>query len=351
MCADVVAQPLEETDFPAWTRLVAEAPGGSVYSTPEYLDALCSAAGGSFRIIGARRGADLVGGIAAYERGSSFGPYVSPRLLLYYNGVVLRASDSKYPSERTARAVKAHTALAEALEARYASVNVRSRQLTDARAFVARGWTAVPSYSYVVGIADLPAAWARIEQNLRRLVERAAERGMVLSQDDDFASFYGLHATTMARKDTATYLPRDAFERYFRLLLERKLCRLYQARLPDGRVVAGQLVLLGPHPVAHTVSAASDPEFNKAGASAFLRWKTFEALSALGYAGTDLTDATLNPVTHFKSQLGGDLELTLVVEAPGTRRFRWGTGAQRLLARARGAAGAVLRRVTGPREG
>jgi len=347
MCADVVAQPLAEAEYPSWSRLVAEAPGGSVYSTPEYLEALCTAAGGSFRIIGVRRGAELVGGVAVYERPSPWGTYVAPRLLLYYNGVVLRSSDTKYPSERTARAVKVHTVLAEALEAGYAGVNVRSRGLTDARAFLTRGWTATPSYSYVVGIADQPAAWARIEQNLRRLVERAAERGIVLSQDDDFASFYGLHETTMARRDTATYLPRDAFERYFRLLFARGWCRLYQARLPDGRVVAGQLVLLGPHPVAHSVSAASDPEFNKAGASAFLRWKTFESLASLGYVGNDLTDATLNPVTHFKSQLGGDLEMTLVVEAPGTRKFRWGTGAQQAMARARGAAGVLLRRVTG----
>jgi len=45
-------------------------------------------------------------------------------------------------------------------------------------------------------------------------------------------------------------------------------------------------------------------------------------LAALGYDGIDLTDAALNPVTHFKSQLGGELVLNLVVETRGTLRWR-----------------------------
>jgi len=41
-----------------------------------------------------------------------------------------------------------------------------------------------------------------------------------------------------------------------------------------------------------------------------------------GYRGVDLTDATLNPVTRFKSQLGGDLVHSLEVAAPTSRRYR-----------------------------
>jgi hypothetical protein len=49
------------------------------------------------------------------------------------------------------------------------------------------------------------------------------------------------------------------------------------------------------------------------GASAFLRWRAFESLAQAGYAANDLTDASLNPVTRFKSQLGGELRATLSV--------------------------------------
>jgi len=47
---------LEEAEYPAWNQLVARSAQGALYSTPEYLDALCEAAGGSFRISRRREG-------------------------------------------------------------------------------------------------------------------------------------------------------------------------------------------------------------------------------------------------------------------------------------------------------
>jgi len=349
VAAEIHADILPETEFADWNRLVAASPDGSIYSTPEYLDTLCAAAGGRFRILGVRRGEELAGGVALYERDSAFGTFVEPRLLLYYNGLVLRRYDTKYPSERTARQIKVLTALEEALDrARHGSVMLKSRgPVTDVRPFLAKGWDARPSYSYVVPLTDLPAQWGRVEQNLRRLIERCTSQGMTLGEDDDFDAFFRLHAATMDRREVKAYLPKPAFARYFESLRRQGLCRLYHASLADGRLAACQLVLLGAHPVTHTVSAAGEPEFHKIGAAAFLRWKVFEALASLGYAANDLTDAGLNPVTHFKSQLGGDLELSLVLQSPRTRRYRWGTGAAALYWRARGMAGAGLRRMLG----
>ncbi len=347
--AEVRTVVLPEAAYPDWNRLVCASPDGSIYSTPEYLDVLCSVAGGRFRVLAAYRGDELGGGVALYERRSPFGSYVAPRLLLYYNGLVLRRYETKYPSERTARQVKVLSALEEALSsAGYGGVSLRSRStVTDVRPFLSRGWTAQPSYSYVLPLTDLAAQFGRVEQNLRRLIDRCAGQGLVVGEDDDFDAFYGLHAATMTRHEVAAYLPRPAFAEYFARLKRAGLCRLFSARLPDGRAIASQLVLLGAHPISHSVSAANDPAYNRMGAAAFLRWKVFEALAALGFAGNDLTDATLNPVTQFKSQLGGDLETSLVLEAPGTKRYRWGNAATSAYWRGRGAAGDAVRRLLG----
>ena len=119
------------------------------------------------------------------------------------------------------------------------------------------------------------------------------------------------------------YLPEAEFRRYVARLRGLGLCRLVHARLPSGRSIAGLLVLLSAHPVTHTVCAGAESEYLKLGASAFVRWKAFEALSRLGYQANDLTDATLSPVTHFKSQLGGDLVPTLELSRPEASRYRW----------------------------
>jgi hypothetical protein len=339
---------LEPSAYGEWDGFVAASPDGAIYSMAAYLDVLCAVAGGRFRIVAVRRGEELAGGVALYERASRFGTYVSPRLLLYYNGLVRRRYETRYPSQQTARDIETLTLLAEALGAAgYGQVLLKSREtVTDVRPFLTRGWSARPSYSYVVPVADPQALWQRMEQNLRRLVTRCETRdGLRWGDDDDFDAFYRLHEITLGRKDVAAYLPREAFATYVSRLRAAGLARLFHARLPDGRPIASQLVLLGGHPVSHTVSAAGDPEFSKLGAQAFLRWKVFEALAGLGYRANDLTDAALNPVTHFKAQLGGDLAVSLVVEAPGTRAFRWGTAVGRVPGRARGFAGRLAQRV------
>lgn len=317
---------LAEDQYPEWADLVAGSPDGSIYSLPAYLDALCAATGGRFEVLAAERDGRLVGGVALYREKSAFGTWAAPRLLLYYNGIVLAPHAAKSPAQRTEWHLHTLAALERALaELPYARLRIKSRStFTDLRPFVARGWAAWPTWSYVVGIADLPAAWSRVHKDQRRLIERCRERGLHLTLDDDFDAFYRLHLQTHQRKGSPVYLPRDAFRRYVETLQGGGLGRLYHARLADGRVAASQLVLTGPHPVTHTVCAAADGEFLKLGASAFLRWAVFEDLAAAGYQANDLTDAELNPVTRFKSQLGGDLVLSLQVSRPDHMVFRVG---------------------------
>lgn len=345
MATTVSVETLAEDRFEEWSALVDGSPDGSIYSLPAYLDALCRAGGGRFHVVGVRFGDELVGGIALYERNAAHGSIAAPRLLLYYHSPVLARFDTKYPSQRTARHLKILSALVEHLTERgYGRVELRCRpSIRDVRPFLASGWSAHPGYSYVVPVGDPAGTFERIEQNLRRLIRRCEQNGVTCTEDDDFASFYRLHVETMGRKETARYLEEGAFRDLVGSLRALGLCRLYHARLPDGRSIASQLVLLGPGPDAHTVTAGADPEHMRSGASAFLRWKAFESLSRLGYEGNDLTDATLNSVTHFKSQLGGDLRMGLVVESPVTALWRFGTGVERLYRHARGAAGRVAR--------
>ena len=314
----LTARILTDSDFPEWDRLVAASADGSVYSTPAYLEALCEAGGGRFRILAAEKGGECLGGIALYERDESSASYVSPRLLLYYNGFVLRSYETRYPSVRTARQNEILETLATALPGLgYSRIAVRCRSpLTDVRVLLARGWQARPNYSYVVPLTNLETLRSRMEQNLRRLVDRCAESGVTVTEDDDFGSFFRLHSQIHERKGARLYLPEAAFARFFARLKDRGIARLFHARLPDGRSISTQLVLADRHPVSHTVSAAADAEHRQIGATAFLRWHVFRMLSEQGVTANDLTDAGLNPVTHFKAQLGGDLQMCFWLDGP-----------------------------------
>jgi hypothetical protein len=328
---------LPESRYDEWLKFVAASPEGSIYAMPQYLAALSRAAGGRFVVLGVRHGGELTGGAALYETDSRYGPCVSPRPLLYYNGVLLRRYETRYPSEQTSRHLKTLEALESAVTQRgYARLTLASRSsLTDARIFVAAGWNVLPRYTYVVKIDNLGLLWDRIEQNLRRLVKRCEREGVGFSEDGDFDAFFRLHASIMQQRRQKPYLSEAAFRGFFEELRMASLCRLFEARAPGGRVIASQLVLLGPNPVCHVGAAATDEEFQRSGVSAYLRWKSFEAMSALGYVAADLTDAALNSVTHFKSQLGGELEMTLSIDAPRSLAYRIGSRASAMLARAR----------------
>ena len=333
--AQPVATVLPESRYAEWERLVAASPEGSPYATPSYLEVLCEATGGSYRVLAVEGDGELLGGLAVYQESRRFGTVSEPRLLLFYNGVVLRGSVSKYPSERSAKQVTALEALEPALRGlRLDRLCLKQRSpLSDLRVFVHRGWRVAPTFTYVVRIGDLSAAWERVENNLRRLVRRGEREGLTISEDDDFDRFFALHLDTHRRKGAPLYLPEDRFARWFRRLRESGIARLFHARTHDGISVAAQIVLAGTHPVTHTVSAAADEEAaRKLGANPFLRWKVFEALSAAGYVANDLTNAALDAVTHFKSQLGGDLETCMTVALEDSPRMRWGrrlTGVRR----------------------
>jgi hypothetical protein len=165
--------------------------------------------------------------------------------------------------------------------------------------------------------------------------------------DDDFDTFFRLHKDTLTRKGAMGYLPREQFARFFDRLSKANLARIFTARMPDGRAAATQLVLMGPYPCAHTVCAGGDPELSKLGAHAFLRWRVFEQLSALGYKANDLTDAALNSVTHFKSQLGGDLVMSHVLTSPRSPRFAAADTLGLLHQRARGIARRIVKGARG----
>jgi hypothetical protein len=324
MSQDIVVRTLNDSEFDAWNRLNASSPSGSIYSTPAYLDCLCRAAGGRFEVVGAYQGDELRGGIGLYRSSTWAGEIVSNRLLLYYNGPILKEYGTKYPSERTSRRNAILSALVEVLSRDPAvHVSLHCRALLDARPFLVRNWNAAPMYTYVVDLRDIKGAWDRVAQNLRRLIKRCASKGVRFSEDDDFDSFYDMHMETHHRKGASLYLSKEAYRRFVERLRAQNLARLFHARLPGGKSAASQLVLLGDHPVCHTVCAGAVAEHLSLGTTPFLRWRVFEKLAEMRYAGNDLTNAWLNDVARFKGQLGGDLEMNLQLERPYSRKWRF----------------------------
>ncbi|WP_017296394.1 GNAT family N-acetyltransferase [Geminocystis herdmanii] len=320
MSRELTTRFLAENEYEAWTKFVCESPTGSVYSLPEYLEVLCTITGDSFRILAVFQGKELVGGVALYETWSTFSlvAVASPRPLLSYHSPVLRVYNTTYPSQIRARYVAILQALINKLsEIPYVYLNLSiSHLINDMRPFLKVGWTVFPNYSYLVSLKDTQQVWQKMEQNLRRLVNRGIKNNLVFTDDDDFDSFYKLYSDTYQRKGLSLYFSENKYRKYFELLREKNLCRLHQVRLDNGSSIGAFLILTSSHPVSNTVFAGSDVNYLNLGSVAFLRWKSFEKLAELGYESNDLTGASLNTVNNFKNQLGGELIHNWIAEKP-----------------------------------
>lgn len=314
---------LAPDDHAAWRDLLARSEQGSVYALPEYLDSLARATGGDSRILGAWLHGRLVAGLPMYEVPGRFGPVATNRTLLYYNGLVLDLPPRKSHADQTSQ-MQAVLAAIERFVAGLGHALVlihNDASVPDLRPFLARGWQPGLSYTYVVPLDDLAAQWDRVDQNLRRLVRRCEREGVTYREDTDFDGLFRLHLQTHQRKGAPLYLPEPAFRGHFERMQALGLARLGHAVF-EGKVIASQLMLTGPGRTAHIVCAGADDDYLRMGASAFLRWRSFESLAATGYRAVDLTDAALNPVTRFKSQLGGHLTATTSLARVGSWGYR-----------------------------
>ncbi len=298
------ARLLHEHEYAAWDDFVYQAVSGSIYSTAEYLEILSTVTGGSYRVLGAFFGDKLVGGIGLYEqRARTGGTFVSNRLLLYYNGIVVDPAEASATCEALLR-------MLDSLD--YRAITLHNRKLSTENPALPPGWTTERTQTYVVSLSDLSDLWNRMEKNARRLIRRAEEHTLKVTSDDDFDSFFAIHHEIHQRKGALLYLSEARFRDYYNKLIERNLAKLYHARLPNGEAVATQLVLFGRHPVCHTVCAGGREQYQNIGANVYLRWKVFEVLRELNFRANDLTDAAPNSVTRFKAQLGGALEENVV---------------------------------------
>jgi len=320
--ARFTAVEISRSDYAAWNDAVRESPGGSVYCTPDYLDALCNVTGGQFRLLAVCDDTRIHGGIALYIRGTGKNQYVTGRYLLYYNGPFLRQLQNANSAAQESHSRRVMECLEAALrDSEYARIQIKARpSVCDYRVFLAQGWRARPFYSYEVDLSDIDRCFSRMHRNIRRQIRQAEKSGVTVQRSQDIDAFYDLHTKTSERKQFPTYLSRDGMSEYFRILNAAGLIRLYLGSQRDSVAGTGLLVLLGRHAVTHSVCAASIESKESHGINAFLRWHVFQELSDEGYLANDLTDAHEPDVARFKSQLGGELVMSIELRRPASVR-------------------------------
>jgi hypothetical protein len=238
---------LAEEHYDDWDRFVeGQQRTGSIYSTARYLDILCRAAGGSFSVVAVRDGSSFLGGIGLYHRRVHGRSVISPRMLLYYNGPVLRDDLLTFEGD-SSRRLRCFEMLCAGLgQLQEDSITLHCLDgYQDFRPFIQKGWQASPSYTIVVPIADSGQLWDRLHKNARRLSRRAESAGCTVAPDNDFDAFYRAHEEVHQRKRSQLYLPKESFRRFVEELVVARLGVIFTARLASREPAAAPHGLLG----------------------------------------------------------------------------------------------------------
>ena len=333
--AKVAVTEMTPGDDAAWDQFVAAAYGGTAFHTAAYHRSLAEVTGGRAVFIGAVKGSEIVGGVPLLIYRSAAGEFVNNRLLLHYNGLVLarRLSLDRAASIPQARDSSERIEVVSKLEAAIAAYNFGSVTLHqagidyDLRPFHLAGWRSAPTYTYIMPLfpesgADISRLLSAADKNIRRLVRKAGDNGLTVTEDLETSELYRLHRSTAERKGAPLYLPQDQFDTLIRRLHAASICRVFQARLADGTIIAAEVVMVGPGRDSHAVCAAADPQHQALGINPFLRFGVFERLQASGIVSNDLTNASLDTVGKFKAELGAELRMNCVLTSRLSAKYR-----------------------------
>jgi hypothetical protein len=173
------------------------------------------------------------------------------------------------------------------------------------------GWTLSASFTYHLDLTDLDLAWRRMDANRRRLIRRAAQRGLGVREVHEPSSMLvehlaRLHAEQQASYGAAVDLEAAAWPLAVSMLLSSAAARLFVVDDPSGQVVGFGLVT-SSIPTAAMMLSGADLSRLDDGAAALLRWEMVVRLATDGVNELDLNGARTGPHGRFKASFGGEL--------------------------------------------
>lgn len=293
-----------------WARVVAMARGTSPFHQPALVRAAAASSGCRVVALGARRGTELVGGVAAIVTPSGS---ILPRSMAAYNGPLIAPIAGAHPRARHRHESAIAGALLEELLRRHPLTSLRMRPGTfDIRWAIDRGWVSSMSFTYLLEIGDVTSAWQRMSPDRRRLVRRAESRGLRVRECIDappelVGRMSELHALQQGTYGAALDLDRVGWRTAVPMLLGSRAARLFVVETPAGGLVSAFLIVTASRPSAAVLVSGADPAGLDDGAATLLRWDVIRRLSADGVEVLDLNGARTGVHGRFKSSFGGEL--------------------------------------------
>ena len=121
-----------------------------------------------------------------------------------------------------------------------------------------------------------------ISRKIRRELKTAEEAGLKTRVINDPETYYRLFSLVYEKQNLEPPVPREFFERVFKLIQEKDVGYMFVSETPEGEAVAAHLNIYGKKCTV-TWSSVLNPAFGRMGANALLYYNEFLDLKSKNF--------------------------------------------------------------------
>jgi hypothetical protein len=244
---------------------------GTIFLHDEFLQAFEKYLNKPLRRFPAFDSDELVAGICGLLEATPAGTALRRIPLFPWHCFWLPAGESNCPDER--RRKRVFDKLIESIQAEFAAASFDLHpDITDVRPFTWAGWKAEVRYTYQTELENWDPR--STESSVRRRTRRAAAAGVSVCDDLAVDSFVDL----LSKSQHPSVSP-ESLRVLLKTMLDRRLCQLWGAHLPDGRLAACTCLLFDGSTAYYWLSAFDRDEPHHGASNQLLH---LEMISALG---------------------------------------------------------------------
>lgn len=316
----VEVRTVDADELPAWDRLVAASPQGTVFHTSDWLAGTAASLNRTPMILGCYEDETLIGGcpLLLSNQYGLLRTASSAALLAPYGGIATAGIESTKRRERELHVNNVIASICNHIaRKRFAHVDlVNSPGLEDIRWFTRNGWDAKVYYTYVLPTGE--DVFSRISKNARRSINRAEKHGITAAKEFDAGAYWTLTVNTFERQNSRPPFTKDHLLGMLDIIREKNLGEMWVARTPSGEIAAAEVVV-NDSKMAHRWSAASAGEHLSTGAASLLLSEVVVDAARRDYPSINLMAGNMAHLSAFIATFNPDLVPYYGVESSGIR--------------------------------